>query len=106
MRPLGIFRRFSDWLERRGWGPRQAWFTGLAGIAVGFYTIDSAAQSSGPDRVVAATVGVLCILVGVTFAAAVLIQRRDRPKSSKVRVSDGSFRWPLRRGGDRPEGER
>jgi peptidoglycan/LPS O-acetylase OafA/YrhL len=94
---LGLFRRFGAWLERRGWRARQAWFTGLAGIAVGFYTIDSAAQSSGADRVVAAVVGVLCILVGVAFAAAVLIQRRDQPKSSRVRVSDGSLRWPQRR---------
>jgi hypothetical protein len=95
MAPLGLFRRFSAWLERRGWGPRQAWFTGLAGISVGFYTIDSASKSSGADRIVAAVAAVLCILTGLLFAAAVLIHRRDQPKP---RVSEGStVRWPLGR---------
>ena len=95
---MGLLRRFGRWLDRRGWGLRQAWFTGLAGIAVGYTTITTGAQSSGAERIVATAVGVLCALIGVAFAAAVIVLRREQPATPRTRVRDTSFRWPGRRG--------
>jgi hypothetical protein len=75
---------------------RQSWFTGLAGIVVGLTMFDTASSSSGADRVVATVVGSLCVLIGVVFAAAVIVLRREQPPTSKTRVRDTSFRWPER----------
>jgi hypothetical protein len=93
---MRLLRRFGHWLDGRGWGLRQSWFTGLAGIVVGFTMFDTASSSSGADRVVATAIGALCIAIGVVFAAAVLVLRREQPPKSKVRVRDSSFRWPDR----------
>ena len=100
---MATLRRFGRWLERRGWGVRQAWATALSGLAVGVFTIDSARHTSGIDSVVAVVVGVGCILTGLVFGGAVLVIRRDRPRSAKAKVTDSSFRWPTRRGKDRLE---
>jgi hypothetical protein len=98
---MRLLRRFGGWLDRRGWGVRQAWATALAGLAAGVFTIDAARDTSGIDQVVAVVVGVACILTGLFFGAAVLVIRRDRPRSAKAKVTDSSFRWPTRRGRDR-----
>ena len=98
---MSRLRRFGRWLERRGWGVRQAWATALSGLAVGVFTIDSARDTSGVDAVVAVVVGVGCIVAGAVFGGAVLVIRRDRPRSAKAKVTDTSFRWPSRRDGDR-----
>jgi hypothetical protein len=37
------------------------------------------------------------------FGAAVLVIRRDRPKSPKAKVTNSSFRWPTRREKDHLE---
>ena len=100
---MATLRRFGRWLERRGWGVRQAWATALAGLAAGLFTIDSARDTSGVDSVVAVVVGVGCILTGLGFGAAVLVIRRDRPKSPKAKVTNSSFRWPTRRDKDHLE---
>ena len=99
---MGLLRRFGAWLQRRGWGVRQAWATAVAGLAAGVFTIDAAADTGGVDRVVAIVVGVAAMLTGLFFGAAVLVIRRDRPKSPKAKVTDSSFKWPTRRGRDRP----
>ena len=100
---MSLLRRFGRWLERRGWGVRQAWASALAGVAAGVFTIDAAGETSGVDSIVAVVVGVAAILTGLVFGAAVLIIRRDRPRSAKPKVTDSSFHWPQRRSRRQPE---
>jgi hypothetical protein len=93
--------RFVGWLRRRGWGAHHAIAASLAGIGAGVYTIMAAAESSGADRIVAAIVGVLCLLGGLVFFAALVAMRDERPPSSKTRVSGSTFTWPPGRNRDR-----